>query len=108
MVVALVLYDLDNTLLAGDCEHAWCEFLVEAGVLDGRTVRAENKRLYAEYVAGTLDIRESIEFQLHPLAEHPPEDLRRWRTEFMSSRVELMITDAALALVDEHRDAGTT
>jgi phosphoserine phosphatase len=64
--VALALYDLDNTLLAGDCEHAWCEFLVDTGVLDGDDMRAENERLYGEYLAGALDIRESIKFQLGP------------------------------------------
>lgn len=104
--MALVLYDLDNTLLAGDSEHAWCEFLVDEGVLDGGEVRAENDRLYDEYEAGTLDIHESLKLQLKPLVKHPPEDLRRWRKEFMTSRVEPMITDAAVDLVEEHRDEG--
>lgn len=104
--MALALYDLDNTLLAGDSEHAWCEFLVDTGVLDGDEVRAANERLYGEYLAGTLDIHESVRFQLGPLVEHPPNDLRRWRREFMSSRIEPMITEGAVALVDEHRDAG--
>jgi phosphoserine phosphatase len=66
LVVALALYDLDNTLLAGDSEHAWCEFLVDKGVLEGYSVRAENERLYGEYTAGTLDIHESVSFQLAP------------------------------------------
>lgn len=104
--MALALYDLDNTLLAGDSEHAWCEFLVDTRVLDGNEVRAANERLYGEYLAGTLDIHESVRFQLGPLVEHPPNDLRRWRREFMSSRIEPMITEGAVALVDEHRDAG--
>lgn len=106
VIMTLVLYDLDNTLLAGDCEHAWCEYLVDTGVLDEEAVRAENERLYGEYLAGTLDIYESIEFQLRPLVEHPPEDLHRWRGEFMASRIEPMITEAAVRLVEEHRDAG--
>jgi HAD superfamily hydrolase (TIGR01490 family) len=106
MVVALILYDLDNTLLAGDCERAWYEFLAEEGVLDGDGVRAENERLYGEYIAGTLDIHESVKFQLEPLIEHPPDKLRRWRAEFMHSRIEPMITEATVALVEEHRDAG--
>lgn len=104
--MALALYDLDNTLLAGDSEHAWCEFLVDKGVLEGYSVRAENERLYGEYTAGTLDIQESVSFQLAPLVEHPPEKLRRWRTEFMSSRIEPMITEEAVTLVEEHRCAG--
>ncbi|MDF2702480.1 MAG: family hydrolase [Rubrobacteraceae bacterium] len=104
--MALALYDLDNTLLAGDCEYAWCEFLVDTGVLDGDEVRAANERLHGEYLAGTLVIHESVRFQLEPLVEHPPNYLRRWRREFVSSRIEPMITEGAVALVDEHRDAG--
>lgn len=104
--MTLAIYDLDNTLLAGDSEHAWCEFLVEAGVLDGEDARAENERLYGEYLSGTLDIHESLRFQLKPLVEHPPEALHRWRREFMASRVEPMISEASLALVEEHREAG--
>ena len=104
--MALALFDLDNTLLAGDSEHAWGEFLIEIGAVDEETFRAENDRLYEEYLAGTLDIYESIRFQLGPLMEHPPETLRRWQEEFMRSRIEPMITPAAVDLVEEHRAAG--
>jgi HAD superfamily hydrolase (TIGR01490 family) len=104
--VALALFDLDNTLLAGDSEHAWGEFLVEIGAVDEETFRAENDRLYEEYLAGTLDIYESIRFQLGPLMEHPPDTLHRWQEEFMRSRIEPMITPAAIALVEKHRAAG--
>ncbi len=104
--MALALFDLDNTLLAGDSEHAWGEFLVEIGAVDEDEFRAENDRLYEEYLAGTLDIYESIRFQLGPLMEHPPETLRRWQEEFMRSRIEPMITQAAVDLVEEHRGSG--
>ncbi len=104
--MALALFDLDNTLLAGDSEHAWGEFLIEIGAVDEEEFRAENDRLYEEYLAGTLDIYESIRFQLGPLMEHPPETLRRWQEEFMRSRIEPMITRAAVDLVEEHRGSG--
>ncbi len=104
--MALALFDLDNTLLAGDSEHAWGEFLIEIGAVDEETFRAENDRLYEEYLAGTLDIYESIRFQLGPLMEHPPDTLRRWQEEFMNSCIEPMITPAAVALVEKHRAAG--
>jgi HAD superfamily hydrolase (TIGR01490 family) len=104
--MALVLYDLDNTLLAGDCERAWCEYLLDTGVLEGDYFRLENERLYKAYLVGTLDIYESIEFQLRALVEYSPDDLRRWREEFMASRIEPMITAAALSLVEKHRAAG--
>ena len=104
--MALALFDLDNTLLAGDSEHAWGEFLVEIGAVDEQSFRAENDRLYDEYLAGTLDIYESISFQLGPLVEQPADRLRRWHEEFMRLRIEPMITPAAVDLVEKHRAAG--
>ncbi len=103
--MSLALFDLDNTLLAGDSEHAWGEFLVEVGAVDEEAFRAENDRLYERYIAGTLDIRESIRHQVKPLVENAPEKLRHWREEFIKKRIEPVITPAALALVDEHRAA---
>src|SRR5919206_3604650 len=104
--MALALFDLDNTLLAGDSERAWCEFLIDTGLLDGDDFRAENERLYNEYLAGTLDIYESIEFQLKILTEYSPEELCRRREEFMASRIEPMITPAAGGLVGKHPRTG--
>ncbi len=103
--MARALFDLDNTLLTGDSEHAWVEFLFEVGAVD-EGWRAEGERLYAEYVAGRLDIYESVKHQLVPLTRHPAEELLRWREEFMQRRVEPMIPSAALDLVGGHRAAG--
>ena len=104
--MALALFDLDNTLLAGDSERSWCQFLIDTGILDGDDFRAENERLYNEYLAGTLDIYESIEFQLKILTEYSPDELGRWQEEFMAWCIEPMITPAAGALVEKHRVAG--
>ena len=104
--MALALFDLDNTLLARDSERAWCEFLLDLGVLDEGDFRAENERLYNEYLAGTLNIYESIKFQLKILTQYSPDELRRWQQEFMVSRIEPMIAPAAVALVEKHRVAG--
>ncbi len=103
--MALALFDLDNTLLAGDSEHAWGEFLVEVGAV-GEEFGVEVERLYEEYEAGTLDIYESVRHQLKPLLQHPLDRVLRWREEFMHRRVEPMISPAALALVQGHRAAG--
>ncbi len=103
--MALALFDLDNTLLAGDSEQSWGEFLAEVGAV-GEEFHAEGDRLYGEYLAGRLDIHESLEHQLVPLIEHPTEKLLRWREEFMDSRIEPMVTDRAMDLVRRHRAAG--
>jgi len=102
----LVLFDLDNTLLAGDSDYEWGQFLVDRGVLDRRTYEAQNRAYYEQYAAGTLDIHEYLGFALRPLAAHEPEDLARWHDEFMRLRIRPMMLPAARELVRSHLDAG--
>jgi HAD superfamily hydrolase (TIGR01490 family) len=107
--VSLAIFDLDNTLLRGDSDHVWGEFLVEQGAVDRERFTRENDRYYAAYVAGTLDIYEFLEqHQLRPLAEHDRATLERWRTEFMRTKIEPLITPAARALVERHRERDDT
>jgi HAD superfamily hydrolase (TIGR01490 family) len=102
----LALFDLDNTLLSGDSDYEWGQFLVDHGVLDRESYEAQNRAYYEQYVAGTLDIHEYLGFALRPLAAHAPEDLQRWHAEFMRLRIAPMITPAARALVRRHLAAG--
>ena len=71
----LALFDLDNTLLAGDSDYEWGQFLVDRGVLEREAYEAQNRAFYEQYKAGTLDIHEFLGFALRPLAEHAPEEL---------------------------------
>ena len=102
----LALFDLDNTLLAGDSDYEWGQFLVDRGVLDGAEYEAQNREYYEQYVAGTLDIHEFLGFALKPLARHEPGELARWHAEFMRARILPMITSEARALVASHVSAG--
>ena len=102
----LALFDLDNTLLAGDSDYEWGQFLVERGVLARDEYEAQNRTYYEQYVAGTLDIHEFLGFALRPLAAHEPADLARWHAEFMASRVRPMIGEPARRLVRGHQAAG--
>ena len=102
----LALFDLDNTLLAGDSDYEWGQFLVDRGVLEREAYEAQNRAYYEQYEAGTLDIHEFLGFALRPLADHSPEDLARWHAEFMRARILQMILPAARALVRRHQQAG--
>jgi HAD superfamily hydrolase (TIGR01490 family) len=102
----LALFDLDNTLLSGDSDYEWGQFLVDRGVLDRDAYEAQNRAYYEQYVQGRLDIHEYLGFALRPLAEHAPEQLERWHAQFMRDRILPMITPAARALVHEHAAAG--
>ena len=102
----LALFDLDNTLLAGDSDYEWGQFLVDRGVLQREAYEAQNRAFYEQYKAGTLDIHEFLGFALRPLADHAPEELERWHREFMKQRIAPMMLPAARALVRRHLDGG--
>jgi HAD superfamily hydrolase (TIGR01490 family) len=100
----LVLFDLDNTLLAGDSDFEWAQFLIAKGVLDSEVHEARNQRFYDDYKSGTLDIHAFLDFQLAPLSRHPRAELDRWHAEFMATRIRPMIGVPARALVRRHLD----
>ncbi|MBX9903322.1 MAG: HAD-IB family hydrolase [Burkholderiales bacterium] len=99
----LALFDLDNTLLAGDSDFEWAQFLIDRGVLDRKNYEARNQAFYDQYKAGTLDIYEFLDFQLKPLSQYPRTVLDAWHGEYMRERILPMIRDSARALVDKHR-----
>ena len=102
----LALFDLDNTLLAGDSDYEWGQFLVDRGVLRRETYEAQNRAYFEQYAAGTLDIHEYLGFALRPLAEHSAADLARWHGEFMAARILPMVGAPARALVRRHLERG--
>lgn len=95
----LALFDLDNTLLAGDSDFEWAQFLIEHGVLDRELHAARNHAFYEQYKAGTLDIHEFLDFQLKPLSRHARTQLDAWHADYMQQKILPLMTRAAQALV---------
>lgn len=104
----LAIFDLDNTLLRGDSDYLWGQFLGEIGVVDRATYERENDRFFEDYRAGRLDIMAFLAFSLEPLAQHTRAELDRWHRAFMAAKIEPLIGPAAEALVEHHRRAGDT
>lgn len=102
----LALFDLDNTLLSGDSDFEWSQFLIENGVLDRELFEAKNLEFYENYKAGTLDIHAFLDFQLKPLSRHKRKELDQWHEKFMASKVRPMMSVAGKKLVASHRAAG--
>jgi HAD superfamily hydrolase (TIGR01490 family) len=98
----LALFDLDNTLLAGDSDYEWAQFLIEEGVLEREGYEARNREFYEQYKAGVLDIRQFLDFQLKPLAQYPRETLDAWHRGFMERKILPMISAAARELIARH------
>lgn len=106
--MTLAIFDLDNTLLAGDSDHAWGQFLVEEGIVDAEHYRQANDRFYQDYLNGELDIHRYLSFALEPLALHEPELLQKWRERFLETKIRPMVLARAKDLLDEHRRQGHT
>ncbi len=102
----LALFDLDNTLLAGDSDYNWSLFLINEGLLDGAAHQARNEQFYQDYKNGCLDIYAFLEFQLKPLSEHPKKFLDELHLKYMEKVIRPMMTQKAQDLVNRHQDAG--
>ena len=102
----LAIFDLDNTLLAGDSDHAWGQFLADIGAVDSEAYAQQNQIFYEEYQRGTLDIDAFLRFSLAPLAQYPIEQLHTWRAQFVVEKIAPMVTDKAKSLVEHHRQRG--
>lgn len=102
----LALFDLDNTLLAGDSDFEWAQFLITKGVLDHEVHAAKNSEFFEQYKAGTLDIQQFLDFQLQPLTRYPRTQLDNWHREFMTTRILPIIDQKSRALVGQHLESG--
>jgi HAD superfamily hydrolase (TIGR01490 family) len=108
IVVALAIFDLDNTLIAGDSDVLWGHYLAEQGHVDATLQRREHQRFYDDYLAGTLDIQAFLSFQLRVLREHDVTTLEAWREAYLREKILPIILPKALDLLQEHRSAGRT
>ncbi len=102
----LALFDLDNTLLDGDSDRLWCEYLAAHGVLDLHAHGPSLDEFHQQYVEGSLDVRAYLGFVLGLLGKIPAAELRRLREGFMEQSIRPRILPAARSLVEKHRLAG--
>lgn len=101
----LVLFDLDHTLLNGDSDFSWGEFLYEIGAVDGH-YKKRNQDFFAAYQRGELDLAEYIKFSLQPLAQNSMQQLLNWHRQFLTQKIKPMITTDAINLVRRHQSKG--
>jgi len=106
--MALAIFDLDNTLLAGDSDYLWGVFLAERGIVDRAEYERENERFFEQYKNGELDIHEFLRFSLRVLRENRSNDLLLWREQFIREKIDPIVAAPARDLVERHRAAGDT
>ena len=104
--MTLAIFDLDGTLLNGDSDYTWGQFLVEKGLVDSQVYKQANDKFFEEYQAGTLDIHEYLAFSLEPLTKFSKEELSKLHNTFMQEKVQPMMQAKANALLKHHKDQG--
>jgi len=104
----LAIFDLDNTLLNGDSDALWGQFIAQHGHLNQEEYEKENQRFYDEYKAGSLDIFEFLAFSLKPLSQLTMEELATLHHQFMQQCILPIISPQARELVENHRNNGDT
>ncbi len=104
--MSLCIFDLDNTLIGGDSDYLWGEYLVEIGVLSEEVYRQKNDAFYEDYKQGRLDIYKFLAFALEPLATHPLPDLLSWREDFIARKIRPILLPRAAELIARNRAEG--
>ncbi len=102
----LCLFDLDDTLLPFDSDHAWGAFMTGIGWVDAAEFGRRNDLFYADYQAGRLDIHAYIAFATEPLRAHSPAELSVAHARFMHEVIAPNLRPCALALVHDHQARG--
>ncbi len=104
--MTLAIFDLDNTLLAGDSDYLWGQYLIDKGIVNKMEYEQANDLFYEQYKQGSLDIMEFLEFALRPLANHDMQQLNQWHIEFMATKINSIILPQAVELIEQHRKQG--
>jgi HAD superfamily hydrolase (TIGR01490 family) len=102
----LTLFDLDNTLLPLDSDYEWGQFLCRAGAVEREAFTVRNDAFYQQYVAGTLNPVEYLEFAFGTLKRFPRSQLDDWHAQFMQEVIQPAMRNEAIELVEAHRQAG--
>ncbi|HIF47393.1 HAD family phosphatase [Candidatus Thioglobus sp.] len=106
--MALAIFDLDKTLIGGDSDFLWGEFLSEIGAVDADTYQIKNQYFFDQYALGKLNINEYLEFCLEPLSLNSRTTLNEWHQRFMQAKIEQILLPKAQAIIDKHKAKGDT
>lgn len=101
--MTLAIFDLDHTLINGDSDHLWGEYMVENGIVDAQAYRQRNDAFYLDYQRGTLDNDQYLAFALEPLTHYSLDELYTWRADYVDKWIKPLVAPAAAELLDSHR-----
>lgn len=102
--MTLAIFDLDHTLITGDSDYLWGEYMVENNIVNEQEFRSRNEIYYQDYQQGTLDNEQYLEFALKPLTQHSIEELYAWRADYVENWIKPIVAPGARELLDNHRN----
>ncbi|MBE9537982.1 MAG: HAD family hydrolase [Proteobacteria bacterium] len=106
--MTLAIFDLDNTLIGGDSDNLWGQYVCDQKLVDAAGFEQQNNQFYEDYKSGTLDINAYLRFALSSLKGQPGDVLVAWHREFMRTIIQPIMLPKAKALIAKHRDQGDT
>jgi HAD superfamily hydrolase (TIGR01490 family) len=101
--MTLAIFDLDHTLINGDSDHLWGEYMVAKGIVDEQVYRERNDAFYLDYQRGTLDNDQYLAFALEPLTHYSLDELYAWREDYVDKWIRPLVAPGTAALLDSHR-----
>jgi HAD superfamily hydrolase (TIGR01490 family) len=102
----LALFDLDHTLLTGDSDVLWCEYLMQHGLLDRASFEPRNAAMARGYADGSVSVQDFCDFYVSTLAGRTPAECDAWAQRFLDEVVVQRIPASAHALIESHRARG--
>jgi HAD superfamily hydrolase (TIGR01490 family) len=101
--MTLAIFDLDHTLINGDSDHLWGEYMVAKGIVDEQAYRKRNDAFYLDYQRGTLDNDQYLAFALEPLTHYSLDELYAWREDYVDKWIRPLVAPGTAALLESHR-----
>jgi len=106
--MALAIFDLDHTLLNGDSDYLWGEYMVANQVVDKADYQRINRAFLKDYKRGQLDNDSYLQCALKTLTQHPVEKLYNWRSDYVENWIKPIIAIGTEDLINKHREQGDT
>ena len=107
--MSLAIFDLDNTLIGGDSDHLWGEFLCDEGIItDRQSFQKKNDYFYQQYELGLLDIYAWAEFSFEILSHYSINELEAFHVKFMAQKIEPIFLEKAQDCINSHKKNGDT
>jgi HAD superfamily hydrolase (TIGR01490 family) len=104
--MALAIFDLDHTLLNGDSDYLWGEYMVANQIVDKAEYQRRNREFLRDYQRGQLDNDSYLQFALKPLTQHSIESLYHWREDYVENWIKPIIATGTAGLLEQHRGRG--